>query len=105
MREPETIAAELLPPVPPARSPFATLGFWCGIAAWVAGIATPLLLFVSFLLLFPLSVIAVLSGLMALYQIRRAPQAWRGTGWALAGIIMGGVWLVFLLVVIAANAA
>jgi hypothetical protein len=82
---------------PPARSPFATLSLWCGIAACTVMLLVPLLLFVSFLLLFPLAIIAFLSGVMALYQIRQTPQAWRGTRRAVAGMIMGGCWLLFLI--------
>jgi hypothetical protein len=86
------------PATPPARSPFATLSLWCGIAACIVMLLIPLLLSVSFLLLFPLTIIAILSGVIALYQIRQTPQAWRGTHRAIAGMIMGGGWLLFLLV-------
>ena len=85
------------------RSPFATLSFWCGIAAWVAAILTPILLYVAYILAFPLAFLAVGIGVVALLHIRRAPLAWSGRRWAIAGIVLGGFWVLFLLIAIIAN--
>ena len=52
-------------------------------------------------LAFPLIPIAIITGLVALYKIRRSPGALRGTPFAIAGIAAGFVAIVFAVVVIA----
>lgn len=88
------------PTTPAGRPPvsaLARLGMWCGIAAWVAALATPVLRAVASLIVYPLAVLAVAIGGFARYQIRRYPALWRGAGLALAGIILGGIWLLVLI--------
>lgn len=85
------------------RSPFAMLSFWCGVASWVAAILTPILLYIALMLAFPLAFLALGIGVIALLHIRRAPMAWGGSRWAVAGIILGGFWLALWLVVVIVN--
>lgn len=90
MREETTPAARQ------SVSPFARLAFGCGVAAWVAALAAPILLSITFLIVYPLAALAVAIGGFARYQIRQYPALWRGKGWAIAGIALGGVWLLVL---------
>lgn len=86
----------MIPTARPPVSPFAHLAFWCGVAAWVAALAAPILRSLAFLIVYPLAFLAVAIGGFALYQIRQYPALWRGKGWAIAGVIMGGIWLLVL---------
>jgi hypothetical protein len=90
--------------VAPPRSPLARLSFWCGVATWVAAFLAPILQVFAFLLVYPLAFIAVGIGVAALLHIRRTRRAWRGARWAIAGIVMGGLWLLFLAVALVAGA-
>ena len=79
------------------------LSFWCGVASWVPAILTPILLYMAFMIAFPLAFLAVGIGIVALLHIRRTPKAWGGRRWAVTGIILGGFWLALWLVVVIVN--
>ena len=48
----------------------------------------------------PLAIAGLVCGILAMNKIRAAPQMWKGTGMAIAGIVLGGVGV--LLVILAA---
>src|SRR3954463_217950 len=87
----------------PPPSPLARLSFWCGIAACVTALLAPILLVFAFLLVYPLAVLAVGIGVTALLHIRRAPAVWGGRRWAVIGIVLGGAWLLFLMIAVVLN--
>ena len=45
----------------------------------------------------PLAISGLVCGILALNKIRAAPQMWKGTGMAIAGLVTGGVGIILVL--------
>lgn len=69
-----------------------------GIAAWIFFPTNTLSLVLSILC----AIVAIIAGIIGLNKIRKEPHKYKGKGWAIAGIILGSL---FLLVVLIASMA
>ena len=89
------------PPAPPAPQPYVPFRAQKSQGLALASMITGILGLFMFGCFFPLpGIVAFVLGLISLSQIKKSPEKYGGKPYATAGVVMGGISILFLVVMI-----